>query len=62
MNVEQNMVSGNCKVYYNSTHCRHKKDLAHIRLPDSSRVKIASKLRSINNNIILDSIPDVSLD
>ena len=62
MKLEQNIVSGSCKVHYNSTHCGHKKELAHIRLTDSSRVKIASQLQagvSINN--ILDSIRDVSL-
>ena len=33
MKVEESIANGSCKVSYCYTHCGHKKDLAHIRMP-----------------------------
>ena len=55
VNKESNVVTAE----YNSTHYYHTTNLAHLRITDRSRQKIASKLRqSITPQRILDDIRD----
>ena len=43
MKVEEDIKNGSCKVQYCSTHCGHKKELAHMHIPESLKFKIASQ-------------------
>ena len=60
--VEESVATGSCKVSYCYTHCGHKKELAHLCLPDSFRTKIAAQLQAgVSSEKIVDEIRDVSL-
>lgn len=62
MKVEEDITNGLGKVCHCQSHCGHRIDLAHIRLPDSSRVRIMAQLKDgISFDSIMDSIRDVSL-
>ena len=62
MKVEEDITNGSCKVQYCQTHCGHKIELAHIRLPESSRMHIMAQLKDgISIGSIMDTIHDVSL-
>ena len=60
--LEEKLLNGSCKVTYCYTHCGHTKDLAHIRMPESLKVKIASQPKAgVSIDKIMDDIRDVSL-
>ena len=62
MKVEESIANGSCKVSYCYTHCGHKKDLAHIRMPKSLKAKISNQLQAgVSVDKIMYEIRDVSL-
>ena len=57
----RNMETNHIIVYYNSTHYNHKAQLGHLRIPNTTRKLIASKLRSgVTTQRIIDDIRDTT--
>ena len=59
--IKANMETNNIIVYYNSTHYKHKAQLGHLKIPNTTRKLIASKLRSgVTTQRIIDDIRDTT--
>ena len=57
----RNMETNHIIVYYNPTHYNHKAQLGHLRIPNTTRKLIASKLRSgVTTQRIIDDIRDTT--